>query len=194
MSRRKPVEPLTQEERDFAQERHGLIYWFLNLNHLSEDNWYDIIALGYLKAVKQWFRKPEIQRWSFKTIARIKMHDAYARQCEYLNRKMRSGFELVSLDAVTEDYKESFESIVADVRLENLQKTVISKIMSENVVSALSLTQQCVLSLRMQGYSHPEIGRILGTGKHCLSNVREQVKKIIAKNSQIGGHSHDVSF
>lgn len=32
--------PLTKEQQDFAAEHHGLVYKFLNDNHLPEDEFY----------------------------------------------------------------------------------------------------------------------------------------------------------
>ena len=44
--------PLTKEQQDFAAEHHGLVYKFLNDNHLPEDEFYDVVIFGYLKAVQ----------------------------------------------------------------------------------------------------------------------------------------------
>ena len=33
--------PLTKEQQEFAAEHHGLVYRFLNDNHLPEDEFYD---------------------------------------------------------------------------------------------------------------------------------------------------------
>ena len=44
--------PLTPEQGTFAAENHGLVLKFLNENHLPEDEYYDVVIFGYLKAVK----------------------------------------------------------------------------------------------------------------------------------------------
>lgn len=41
--------PLTKEQQDFAAEHHGLVYKFLNDNHLPENEFYDVVIFGYLK-------------------------------------------------------------------------------------------------------------------------------------------------
>lgn len=41
--------PLTKEQQDFAAEHHGLVYKFLNDNHLPEDEFYDVVIFGYLR-------------------------------------------------------------------------------------------------------------------------------------------------
>lgn len=40
--------PLTKEQQAFATDHHGLVYKFLNENHLPEDEFYDVIIFGYL--------------------------------------------------------------------------------------------------------------------------------------------------
>lgn len=44
--------PLTKEQQEFAAEHHGLVYKFLNDNHLPEDEFYDVVIFPYLKAVR----------------------------------------------------------------------------------------------------------------------------------------------
>ena len=39
--------PLTKEQQAFATDHHGLVYKFLNENHLPEDEFYDVIIFGY---------------------------------------------------------------------------------------------------------------------------------------------------
>ena len=48
---------LTDTERLFAEERHALIYKFLNTNGLPEDEFYDVVAFGYLRAVRRYHRE-----------------------------------------------------------------------------------------------------------------------------------------
>ena len=47
--------PLTKEQQEFAAEHHGLVYKFLNDNHLPEDEFYDVVIFPYLKAVQDYF-------------------------------------------------------------------------------------------------------------------------------------------
>ena len=39
--------PLTKEQQEFAAEQHGLVYKFLNDNHLPDDEFYDVVIFGY---------------------------------------------------------------------------------------------------------------------------------------------------
>lgn len=48
------MEALNQKEREFAEEHHALIYAFLRYYHLPEAEYYDLLAIAYLRAVKEY--------------------------------------------------------------------------------------------------------------------------------------------
>ena len=60
---------LTEKERLIAVKWHGLIYSFLHENNLTENEYYDVAALGYLRAVTRYSREPKLREYSFSTIA-----------------------------------------------------------------------------------------------------------------------------
>ena len=68
--------PLTKEQQAFASDHHGLVYKFLNENHLPEDEFYDVIIFGYLRAVYRYFNEPKLQKYSFATIGWKSMQGA----------------------------------------------------------------------------------------------------------------------
>ena len=51
------LRPMTQEERDFAEQHHNLVIDFLRYRRLPMDEFYDVVIFGYLSAVQQYFRK-----------------------------------------------------------------------------------------------------------------------------------------
>ncbi len=61
--------PLTPEQKIFAAQNHDLIYKFLNENHLLEDEYYDVVAIGYLRAIRRYFSDSQLQEYSFCTVA-----------------------------------------------------------------------------------------------------------------------------
>ena len=87
---------MTQEEREFAEQRHDLVIAFLCRKHLPMDDFYDIIIFGYLSAVQQYFRAPPIGV-TFEAMAVRAMKDSILRNSEYHARAKRSGVT-VSLD------------------------------------------------------------------------------------------------
>ena len=45
---------LTNEERLYAAIHHGLVYRFLRKNRLPQEEYYDVVILGYLRAVRRY--------------------------------------------------------------------------------------------------------------------------------------------
>lgn len=104
MSGRTRYAPLTEEQRQFAAENHFLIERYLRQRKLDINEWYDVVVFRYLLAVKAWFERPELHRWSFSTIARQGMRSAVG--CEHKKRSRE--IKAVSLDTVipgTEDLR-----------------------------------------------------------------------------------------
>lgn len=61
--------PLTDEQRDYATEHHTLVYKFLKDNHLSMDEFYDVVIFGYLRAVRRYLTESALRQYKFTTIA-----------------------------------------------------------------------------------------------------------------------------
>lgn len=99
--------PLTEDEREFASENHWVIDWFFAITRYDRNEFYDVAAVGYLKAVKSWFAREELHRWEFSTIAK-QMMGAYIGNEK---RKMKRRIQTVSLDAC---YGESENFTLAD--------------------------------------------------------------------------------
>ena len=84
------LHPMTQEERDFAEQRHDLVIDFLRYRCLPMDDFYDIVIFGYLSAVQQYFRNPPAGV-AFKAMAFRAMKDSILREGEYHARMKRCG-------------------------------------------------------------------------------------------------------
>ena len=46
--------PLTEAEAEFAAEHHSVIYGYLRKAGLPEDDFYDVVVFGYLRAANTW--------------------------------------------------------------------------------------------------------------------------------------------
>lgn len=86
MCERVKLTPLTPEEKAFAEENHSVLVWYLNTHNLDRSEYYDVAAMGYLQAVKQWFARPELHQWSFSTIARQSMRSRVHNERQKQNR------------------------------------------------------------------------------------------------------------
>lgn len=62
--------PLTDEEKQFSEDNYSVIEWcFKHIYGYDMQEYYDVAMIGYLKAVKRWFSRPELHKYSFKTIS-----------------------------------------------------------------------------------------------------------------------------
>ena len=104
------MEALNQKERSFAEENHGLIYAFLNYYKLPEAEYYDICAIAYLHAVKDWHSKPELrEKYRFSTIAFKKM--SCAKINKYHADRIRDAYIAFSLNDLNTEGNEYMAQI-----------------------------------------------------------------------------------
>ncbi|MFR3729138.1 hypothetical protein [Lacrimispora sp.] len=95
MCERIMLTPLTPEEQAFAEENHSALEWCMRLQGLDDDL-YDVAVFGYLQAVKKWFARPELRKWSFKTIVRQSVRSSLSNN----RRKQERQIQAISLDDV----------------------------------------------------------------------------------------------
>ncbi len=89
---------LSDEERAFAEENHRLVYRYLQFKQLSFEDWYDVVIFGYLHAVKLWFDRINLHKYSFSTIAYRCMRSEVCSERE--KQKRRPEYRAVSFDDI----------------------------------------------------------------------------------------------
>lgn len=90
MGRRAKLTPLTEGERQFAQENYGLVWDFLNKKGLDPDEWHGVVVMRYLLSVKKWFSQPELHKWRFGTVAYQDMRGAVANEYKKQGRRLKT--------------------------------------------------------------------------------------------------------
>ena len=130
--------PLTEAESEFAAEHHSVIYGYLRKAGLPEDDFYDVVVFGYLRAVRKYLARPELRKYSFSTIAYRAMSCDVHHSKEYWMRKKRRARDL--LDPVSAAYE-----------------NVLS---FQELSGKLTQKQRQIAALRAQGYHDLEIARM----------------------------------
>lgn len=92
--RRGVLTPLSPAEQAVAQSNHWIVEIFLLTQKLYPGDWYDVVIFRYLLTVKNWFRRPDLYKYEFSTIAWNAMRSAVYNE----RRKQRLGLQTVSLD------------------------------------------------------------------------------------------------
>lgn len=151
----KKIEPLTASERLYAEKHHDLVYHFLSHYKLKEDEYYDIIIFGYLAAIQEYLRDPELQCYQFSTIAWKKMYWAYLQNLIYTNRPKRK--------ALTVTYQE--DSPIEELnrflpnRIDALADQMHDREITLELLSYLTPKEKEVVFLKANGYTHAEIAK-----------------------------------
>ena len=157
---------LTEEQKKFAEENHNLIYSFLVNKKLNFEKYYDIVAIGFCKAVKSY----ESSKGSFSTYAYICMSNEVKMDWRRTEQRAQEyGVVLISLDEPiigTEDltvkdtlpHPESVESLLKYERY-------------LEIINSLPPPMNEVVNLSIQGYSQSEIAQEMRYSQSYVSRL-----------------------
>lgn len=102
----KDMEPLTDEERAFSDdmENYNQFFKYMQIKKLDYEEWYDILVLHYLRAVKKYLNIPHLRQYNFGAVLFKTLDSARANYLRSMaaQKRMPDG-GLVSLDYVMED-------------------------------------------------------------------------------------------
>ncbi len=157
---------LTDEQRRYAAENHGLIYRFLHEKGWSADEYYDVAALGYLAAVMQYLSNPKLHSYAFSTIAWRKMKQSVANQQRAEAR--RRSHETAYAERAAETGKDPFEDLEY-------------KLLLQDLVTVSDARQYELASMRLQGYSIMEIAREQGIDRRRVSRLLKELYQVYMK-------------
>lgn len=143
---------MTQAEREFAEQKHGLVVDFLRCKHLPMDDFYDIVIFGYLSAVQQYFPNPPVGV-AFKAMAFRAMKDSILRDGEYNARAKRCCY-IISLEDM-----DSHDAIL-DPR-QGTERQAEDKTLLEQAASIATPKEASIIRLLVDGFALHEAARLL---------------------------------
>ena len=166
--------PLTKEQQDFAAEHHGLVYKFLNDNHLPENEFYDVVIFPYLKAVQDYCNSESTQKYSFSTIAirqmKFRLYDYFRTQA---HRKRNA--EVISIhlglypDGVPlEEVLPGQDSLMQEFEMQQMLHDLASHV-----------SEQQMKIVRMKGYGYG-IREIASHEKIPMKRIQELLDEVHA--------------
>ena len=155
------LRPMTQEEREFAEQKHDLVVEFLRRRHLPMNDYYDIVIFGYLSAVQQYFRDPPIGV-EFRAMAFRAMKDSILREGEYHARAKRCGITVGLDDAELTDHRQDTE------------QQIEGKALLEQAAKVATPKEAKIISFLLDGFALYEVARILkiprATAESCMES------------------------
>lgn len=166
-------EKLTEEERKLAAKWHNLIYTFLHEKGLPEDDFYDIVVFGFLRAAKEYLSRPNLQKYSFSTIAWNYMRSCLSDHFKKQSRQKRKGYT-ISLHTITY----GSEAVPLEETLsapDYLMMQLETELLLHDLAQRATRQQMAVVRMRSEGYNLREIAR---TESIPMKKVQEMLGEI----------------
>ncbi len=168
---------LTEQERDFAEKNHNLIYTFLHRNHLEIDEFYEPAAFGFLRAVVKYHRLPWLkEKYEFYNIAWNCLRTNVGNEIDAKRR--RTSHIAYSFDNFVNNdtpYGE-FPADDRDGFWQLEQELEIQRFLAL-IAPALSKRQQVQIALKLLGCKRKDIAKRQGISVSTYKRDQEVIKK-----------------
>lgn len=151
---RNKMQPLTEQEKLFAENNHGLVYSFLHRYGYRIEDFYDIVIFGYLKAVQVYHRKEELKlKYDFAFIAWQYMRAEVGNYFRIESAQKRKLMEtMISLDV---SYMEA-DNLYNIIGGKSVEDDLSESELLNEVLENLSAVQRGIFNLKLEGYSNKE--------------------------------------
>ncbi len=168
--------PLTPEQSRFAANHHDIVYKFLQKRRLPEDEFYDVVIFGYLRAVRRFFNEERLQYYEFTTIAWSCMEADFL---NYLKKQRRRKYavEIVSLHAgLFEDDPPLEETIIAP---DDLIHQMGTELLLHDLARQVSKEQMDIVHMRSNGYNLQDIASHQNTSTKHIRKLLKDVQNVL---------------
>lgn len=190
--------PLTDEERVFSEKHHDLMYSYMRLHELDPEEWYDILIIPYLNAVKKYHQYDKLHNLKFEQVFFRTLDNARSNYFRDINREKRcpkGGF--VSLDYMVED-DNSFSKYRIDAwwidKTKNVEAYVIEKEFLRDLFANVGKYAEpelleLILEMRIKGYTYTEIARqarleLDDYREWTLAEIKELIRLLTLKRNR----------
>ena len=174
---------ITEYQKKLVEENHNLIFSFLKKYDLSNDDYYDLAAIGLCKAALTYNNE-------------ISMFSTYAFKCMKSNVfnfiKINRGAtkipenRLVYYDDEIDNMEDGTYSPIDFIpSSENVENYVVSKIMCENYKKYFNYKGKKILDLLSNGYTHNEIGKIIGCSQPHISRIKKKIANYLISKTEV---------
>ena len=171
------IRPLTEEEKIFAEEHYSLFFYIMRNNlHLNPEEWYDILIIPYLDAVKKYHEYESARQYAFGTVLKNKLYTAFTNEIKRRKRK-----KVIPQDKLTSlDYMLEGDNPFAEYRVEDwwidkkasVEKQVILKELYNEFYNKCVYCEsdawgddhineylKCELDLLLEGHTHKQVNK-----------------------------------
>lgn len=154
---------MSEEQRQYAAKHHDLIYAFLHEQQWTVEEYYDIAAFGFLRAVMRYQSEASLQKYSFSTIAWRAMKQSIAsyHRTEYRCLCAEQKYCAAGITGPPDPFEE-MEIVM----------------LLQELVSHTSPAQYRLAQLRLQGYSIAETAKVEGMSPKRVSRLLKQMYEV----------------
>ena len=165
---------MTEEQKRLAAENHGLIYSFLRKYDYDQDEFYDLAAIGLCKAAMTYSKN----RYAFSTYAYKCMFNEIGHYFTIQGAKRKVPNHLIMYyDAKTRsDNGDNFGEVINCLDCgERFEDDVITNMLIDICKGKLSVRDNIVFDMLIDGYTTREIGKVAGCTSPSVTNIRRKI-------------------
>lgn len=171
----------TKQKKKFAEENHNLIYSFLNKHNLSIDEYYDVAAIGYCKAVQNFDSSRGV---SFSTYAFYCMMNSCRmeiRNSKYLRTIPKDKLVYYQQNITNgKDQEYNLEEILVEDKL-CLEDEVTTNLAFKHFLDTIDKRDAEILKLLVKGRTQIEIAEDLNMSQSYVSRLIKNIRKKLEK-------------
>ena len=173
------LQPLTEHEKQQAEEHHGLVYSFLHRHGYELEKFYDVVIFGYLKAIQVYNRREDLQKnYQLAFICEQYMRSEIGNYFRTETAQKRKPTEnIISLDA---DYAET-ENFYNCVGGKSAEVVLMESESIGYILENLSEIQRKITVMKVKGYGNKEIYLILKIKPSTYYRELQHIKAVLEK-------------
>lgn len=171
---------LTPEQQEFAEKHYYLIYGYLRKRNLPQGEYYGLIAICFIKAVRIYFMRENLHKFPFSTIfwrraqaVEIGYRRSLEAQKRIQSRDLRSLNIQENRDVLEYKIMQSVEPLWDDIEYRDL---------IDRICQCATDRQCSILKLRLSGQKNAEITKTIGISMATLSRDVYDLKKQIIES------------
>lgn len=178
----KTISPL--DIQDFATENHNLIYSFLHSRNLIVSEWYDVAAIGFMKAIHNY----NTNKGKFSVFAYKCMENEISMEKRKFTTEKRIGDNILTYydtPVVGHDFIESttIQEFIEDFHSKDFENEIAIREILKKVYNNFSLKNKSIIYLNLKGYNQREIAEKVNLTQSYVSRIlknffRELLKEI----------------
>ena len=179
------IRPLTDKERVFAADEgnYSYLFFYMRKMRLDPEEWYDILIIPYLDAVKKYHEYESARQYTFSTVLKNKLYSALTAELKKRKSKKRMPEGgICSLDYTLEGDNPFSENTLDELWIDRKQQTekiVLDKEMLAEILVGLDDVQSRIFEMLLEGYNKKEIGKELCISYTTLKIQLEKLQKVV---------------